>query len=131
MKRRVLVLLAVLVVGATATACRPGTTPGTPESIYTWQDGWNAVESAFARFGPAVQQQAHRVAECESNHNPYGGLLESLRGHRYYGVMQLGGHVVAIHNYGGQFFDPYQNALAAAELYESRGNSWSAWECQP
>jgi hypothetical protein len=97
--------------------------------VFRWQDGWNAVEYAFAPFGPEVVAQAHRVAACESNHNPYGGLLKP--GHHYYGVFQLGAHIVAIHNYGGQFFDPYQNALAARELYVSRGYNWSAWSCQP
>lgn len=129
--KKLLVLFAILVVGATATACRPGTQPGTPESVYTWQDGWNAVEQAFAPFGPVVVAQAHRVAECESNHNPYAGLLQSFRGHPYLGVFQLGPHIVAINNYGGNRLDPFQNAYAAAELYVSRGYNWSAWTCQP
>lgn len=124
--KRLLALLAIFVVGATATACRPGTTPGTPESIYTWADGYAAVEQAFAPYGPTVLACAHAIAERESNHNPM-----ALNG-RYQGVFQLhAGFDGTIRDlaaaYGFPFasrFDPYLNALAARGAFDFYGGSF-------
>jgi len=110
----------VVLVFLAAAACRPGTTPGTPESVYTWQDGWNAVEQAFADRGPVVLDCAHRIAARESNHNPYA------RNGKYEGVFQLHpgfdgtiAHLAAV--YGFPFasrLDPYLNALAARGAFD-------------
>ena len=89
---------------------------------YTYADSEVAIHRAFDPYGPVVAAKARRVANCESGLWPYSGI-----GSYYQGIFQLGEHIVAIHAYGGQRFDPYQNALAARDLYVTRGYSWSAW----
>ena len=134
MSRTLRIFFALLVIGATATACRPGTTPGTPESVYTWQDGWQAVESAFASAGPLVQDCAHRIAERESNHHAY-----ATNG-KYQGVFQLHpGFDATIQNlaaaYGFSFasrWDPYLNALAARGAFDYYGGTFRVnWPTTP
>ena len=85
-----------------------------------------AIAEAFAPFGETVVAQATQVARCESGWVPTAGA-----GRYYQGLFQLGRHIAAINAYGGNWLDPVQNALAARDLYVSRGNSWSAWTCHP
>ena len=76
-------------------------------------------------FGPLGQgDKAVSVARCESGLNPMAGWPDAT----YKGLFQLGPHIVAIHAYGGDWFDARANTLAARDLYVARGN-WSAWTC--
>ena len=122
--KRLLVACAFIL---TLAACAP--VPGGGVRPFTYADSEAAIHQAFDPFGPVVYAQARAVAMCESGLWPYSGLGKP--GHRYYGIFQLGSHILAINVYGGQWFDPFQNALAARDLYVSRGHSWSAWSCQP
>lgn len=107
-----LVVLGMLVVG---TACAPR-----PASTATSAEVYEAIDKAFGPYG--VTAKAVRVARCESGLNPNAGYPDAY----YKGLFQLGPHVVAINHYGGNWWDPYQNAAAARDLYVTRGN-WSAW----
>lgn len=85
-----------------------------------------AILSAFGPYGQAVTDKAGRVACCETGWGPGAGYPNAY----YKGLFQLGPHVVAIRQYGGNWWDAYQNAAAARDLYVTRGN-WSAWPvCQ-
>ena len=117
--------LAFLACAFLLTACAPN--PDGTLRAYTYADSEQAIHQAFDPFGPVVYAQARAVAKCESGLYPYSGLGKR----NYFGIFQLGSHIEAIHVYGGQWFDPYQNALAARDLYVSRGRNWSAWTCQP
>jgi hypothetical protein len=115
------VLALVVLVSA---ACGPTPAPApapTPEPVVAM-----SINTAFGPFGPAVVAQATRVARCESGWVPTAGA-----GSYYQGLFQLGRHILAINAYGGNFLNPLQNALAARDLYVSRGRSWSAWACRP
>lgn len=121
---RRLVPLFALVALVALTACVPKVAPApapapSPEVAA-------AIDQAFGPFGPTVVAQATRVARCESGWVPTAGA-----GRYYQGLFQLGRHIVAINAYGGNWLDPYQNSLAARDLYVSRGRSWSAWTCRP
>jgi hypothetical protein len=109
-----LALTALAIAGVTA-AC--GIDPGPPPPP-------SAEESIIHEvFGPlGVGAKAVSVARCESGLNPMAGWPNAT----YKGLFQLGPHIVAIHAYGGNWFDARQNTLAARDLYLSRGN-WSAW----
>jgi hypothetical protein len=85
-----------------------------------------AIHKAFDPFGAAVVDQAFRVSRCES-----GWVATAGAGSYYQGLFQLGRHISAINNYGGNYLDPFQNSYAARDLYVSRGYSWSAWACRP
>lgn len=114
-------LLATLALLVTLAACVPIPTDGT---YYTYADSEQAIHEAFDPYGQAVYEKARRIAACESGLWPYSG---STKANPYYrGVFQLGRHIVAINVYGGDFYNPYQNALAARDLWLSRGN-WTAW----
>lgn len=117
----------ILVMLGTLAACAP--TPEGGLRPFTYADSDAAIHQAFDPFGPAVVAQAFAVARCESGLWPYSGITKPDPYYR--GIFQLGKHIVAINVYGGSFYDPFQNALAARDLYVSRGNSWSAWTCQP
>lgn len=93
---------------------------GPPASTATRSEVVAAIDKAFGPYG--VTAKAVRVAQCESGLNPNAGYPDAY----YKGLFQLGPHVVAIRHYGGNWWDPYQNAAAARDLYVSRGN-WSAW----
>lgn len=117
--------------------CRPGTTPGTPESVFTHADGWAAIDQAFGRYGPAVLSCAHQIATRESGHWPYA----HRPGSRYYGILQMhagfqgsadraaaelgGGHWATV-------YDPYVAALAATYAFDEAGGSFRAnWPTTP
>lgn len=91
---------------------------------WTYDDSRAAIQQAFGPYGQEVVDKATRVATCESGLWPYSGTNKP--GYPYHGIFQLGKHIVAIHAYGGNRTDPYQNALAARDLWLQRGN-WSAW----
>ncbi|MEX2269265.1 MAG: hypothetical protein WEA75_11325 [Acidimicrobiia bacterium] len=119
--RLVPVLVAVLVVAG----CGPRPSAGPSKYVGPTALVANAVKAAFGPYGPAVVKQAFNVSQCESGWVPTAGA-----GSYHQGLFQLGRHIVAIQSYGGNFLDPYQNALAARDLYVSRGHSWSAWGCR-
>lgn len=119
--------MAAVVLAGALSGCM--VTPEGTVRAFTYEDSELAIHQAFDPFGPAVYAQARAVASCESGLWPYSGITK--RNPYYQGIFQLGAHIVAINAYGGDRYDPYQNALAARDLYVSRGNNWSAWECQP
>lgn len=134
--KRLLALLAIFVVGATATACRPGTTPGTPESIYTHQDTWQAIEDTFGPFGPTVVACAHAIVDRESGHWPYS----ISPGGRYLGAWQEhAGFEGTIANYGAAYgflfasrMDPYLATWAARDAFVAAGGSFRRnWPTTP
>jgi hypothetical protein len=73
-------------------------------------------------FGPlGVADQAVGVAACES------GLDPGADSGTYKGLFQLGPHLAGtVAAYGGNWFDPMTNSLAARDLYLSHGG-WSSW----
>jgi len=117
----VAILVAVLVVAGCGPRPSPGPPPGPTLAVYS------GIRAAFGPYGDGVVNQAVAVAKCESGWVPTAGA-----GSYYQGLFQLGRHVTAINNYGGDFLNSYQNAAAARDLWVSRGSSWSAWpNCQP
>ena len=118
------VLIPVLVLVALTSACVPRPQPAPPPAPSP--EVAAAIAQAFGPYGPTVVSQATKVARCESGWVPTAGA-----GSYYQGLFQLGRHIVAISVYGGNWLDPYQNSLAARDLYVSRGLSWSAWGCRP
>jgi hypothetical protein len=114
-------VLALVVLLSTACGPTPAPGPAGPSFKVT-----TAIHQAFGPFGSTVVNQATRVAGCESGWVPTAGA-----GSYYQGLFQLGRHIVAINNYGGNYLDAFQNASAARDLYVSRGYSWSAWSCRP
>ena len=119
--RLIAVLVAVLVVAGCAPRASSGPPPGPTLPVYS------GIKTAFGPYGSGVVGQALSVAKCESGWVPTAGA-----GSYYQGLFQLGRHIVAINNYGGDFLHPYQNAAAARDLWLSRGMSWSAWpNCRP
>ena len=119
---RLVISVVALIVLTAACGPRVGSAPApTPPPAVAM-----SINQAFGPFGSTVVAQATRVAKCES-----GWVATAGAGSYYQGVFQLGRHIVAIRNYGGNFLDPWQNAQAARDLYISRGYSWSAWTCRP
>jgi hypothetical protein len=119
--RLVLILVALTIVVGCAPRRSAAPPPGPSQSVFY------AINKAFYPYGAAVRDQALRVAKCESGWVPTAGA-----GEYYQGLFQLGRHIAAINNYGGNFLDPYQNAAAARDLWLTRGQSWSAWpNCRP
>ena len=114
------VLALVVLTAACGPRLAPAPAPEPPPAVAM------SINQAFGPFGPTVIAQATKVAKCES-----GWVATAGAGSYYQGIFQLGQHIVAIKNYGGNFLDPWQNAQAARDLYISRGYSWSAWSCRP
>ena len=104
-------IAALSVLGA---ACAPRASTASSDAVY------EAIDKAFGPYGQTAK--AIRVADCESGLNPNAGYPDDY----YKGLFQLNPNVVAIRQYGGDFFDPYQNAAAARDLFVTRGD-WSAW----
>jgi hypothetical protein len=121
--RHARVVICVLALVAVTAACGPRPSPPPPSIPPAVA---MSINQAFGPFGQTVVNQAFRVARCES-----GWVATAGAGSYYQGLFQLGRHIVAINNYGGNFLDPWQNAQAARDLYYSRGRSWSAWTCRP
>jgi len=126
-RRTVRLAAAVVAVAALATACEfgPGPSPSSAPAPSPAASAALSPDEAVIRevFGPlGVADQAVSVAACESGLNPMAGYPDAT----YKGLFQLGPHIVAIYQYGGDFFDARANVQAARDLYVSRGN-WSAW----
>lgn len=128
-----MVLLAFFAMGATATACRPGTVPGTPESVYTHNDSVIAVNQFFPEWW--LNGTAHCIARKESNWWPYS------RNGRYEGFMQLDStnpgyrssmvQAAAVQGRVASFFDPFVSAQVARIIFDvrvSKGlDGWAPW----
>ena len=114
-KRKRWTAILVLAAGTLFAACHHP-----PASTATSAEVYKAIDAAFGPYGQTAK--AVRIAKCESGLNPNAGYPDAY----YKGLFQLGPHIKAIYHYGGDWFDPYQNAAAARDLFVSRGN-WSAW----
>ena len=113
-RRRAIAAVALAAMSVVVAACGPRASTASSAEVY------EAIDAAFGPYGQTAK--AVRVAKCESGLNPNAGYPDAY----YKGLFQLGPHVSAINHYGGNWFDPYQNAAAARDLFVSRGN-WSAW----
>jgi hypothetical protein len=85
------------------------------------------IRAGFARFGPAVAEQAVRVARCESTLNP-----TATNGH-HAGLFQVAEpyHRARIARLGftwAQMLEPAPNTAVAADLYAESG--WQPWSCR-
>jgi hypothetical protein len=108
-------------VGAAVAVAALGAACGfSPAPAPSGGSGEGAIREVFGPLG--VADKAVAVARCESGLNPMAGFPDAY----YKGLFQLNPSIVAINNYGGDFFDAWQNASAARDIYVSRGN-WSAW----
>ena len=86
------------------------------------------IRRVFARFGPAVAEQAVRVAGCESRYDP---AVVNSSGHT--GLFQLSPryHTARAQRLGfswAQMREAEPNALVAADLYAEQG--WGPWTCR-
>ena len=113
-RRLALAAVTIAALGLFGAACAPRASTASSDAVY------DAIDQAFGPYGQTAK--AIRVADCESGLNPNAGYPDDY----YKGLFQLNPNIVAINQYGGNFFDPYQNAAAARDLYVTRGN-WSAW----
>jgi hypothetical protein len=87
----------------------------------------DVIRAGFARFGPAVAEQAVRVARCESTLNP-----QATNGH-HAGLFQVAEpyHRARITRLGftwAQMLEPAPNTAVAADLYAESG--WQPWSCR-
>lgn len=74
----------------------------------------------------ARQDEAHRVAQCESGKDP-----NAVNPNGHYGLFQLAAHYrPTIDFYGGNVFDPWVNAQVARDSVAAN-NGWARWECKP
>lgn len=101
------VVLAVLTTAATS-GCEPE----------------DAIRWAFREHSKDVQDQAVRVATCESRLNP---SARSRGGHL--GLFQMSPRWHSHRPGMPNPFDAVSNAVAAESLYREAG--WSQWSCQP
>lgn len=123
--RRLLPFLVVLA------GCVPGVVsapaPGPRSCVDPNASVDQAIDCAFESLGLQRQDEAHRVAQCESGKNPMAS-----NGGVYLGVFQL--HHTRYANtvafYGGNFFDPYVNASVARDSVKVN-NGWVRWQCKP
>ncbi len=118
-RRRTLALaLSALAIAVTAAGCGFGSGPAPAPSHEEL-----VIHEVFGPLG--VADKALSIAWCESGMNALAGYPNAT----YKGLFQLGPHLQGtVDAYGGQWFDARTNALAARDLYLSRGN-WSAWTC--
>lgn len=85
------------------------------------------IRRVFARFGPAVAEQAVRVSFCESRHNPaatngqHASLFQISRTYHEERARRLGFT-------WDRMWDPEVNSLVAADIYASSG--WQPWTCR-
>jgi hypothetical protein len=102
------------------------------------------VRAAFARFGPEVQDEAVRIAVCESHLNPaaIGHNRDGNAGRHDLGEHSSDWGLMQINSYWNldrylpadtsdyhQALDPYWNAQVAADLYGRGG--WGLWSTAP
>jgi hypothetical protein len=83
-----------------------------------------AIKLASVIYG-VPSYQLHRVASCESGHDPF-----AVNG-QYRGVFQEGGMFERgpFGRAGFSVFDPLANVLTAASTVAREG--WSQWQCKP
>ncbi len=129
-------IVGTILVTALLVGCRPGTRPGSPESVFTHADAHTAIDRAFGRYGPTVLSCAHQIAQRESGHYPY-----AFRPGRtsYYGIFQTHGGfqgsadraAVELANLGepghhASLYDPFVAALVATYAFDAAGGSFRA-----
>lgn len=124
MRRRT--ILAVAVAAVVLAGCRPGTTPGTPESIWRHDDTYQAIDAVFAPYGPTVVACAHAIVDRESGHWPYSGIGRTYQGpwqmHPGFdgtiaGYAAVLGHIASRH-------DPWLSTLAARDAFVMYGGTF-------
>jgi hypothetical protein len=93
------------------------------------------IRAGFARFGPAIAEQAVHVAGCESMGDPTGEHLDATaRNGKHAGLFQLSEeyHLERVHRLGYQWeqmFDAAPNIAVAADLFGEK-RKWSpTWTC--
>lgn len=128
-------VLLLVVAFAVLAACRPGVTPGSPESIYTHDDTRQAVLNEFSVFGAHVVACANAVLDKESAGWPYAGW-----GRTYKGAWQMhdgfeGSYwraATELGPYWGTPYDPHVQTRAARYAWEAAGGTFTAnWPTAP
>lgn len=85
------------------------------------------IRAGFARFGPAVAEEAVRVAQCESNLDPratngqHASLFQISRTYHEARARRLGFT-------WEQMWDPTVNTTVAADIYGEQ--KWQPWTCR-
>lgn len=94
------------------------------------------IRSTFTRFGPAVAEQAIRVASCESTGDPDGTTFDpSATGDEgEVGLFQIHPryHAARAAKFGwtmNDLYDPAKNVVVAADLYAEKGTWGPTWSC--
>lgn len=112
---------------AAASASRPTVTPV--------GDLHDAIRRGFAPFGPAVAEQAVRVAGCESTGDRTGSRLNpnAVGSQGEIGLFQLhpryqSGRAAKFGWTMNDLFDPAKNIAVAVDLYSESG--WRQWSCR-
>lgn len=82
---------------------------------------WDPMVAINVVFGPYAPQ-AHRVASCESGHDP-----TAVNG-QYLGMFQMGSYARSKYGHGS---DPLTQARAAYHYFVDSGRDWSPWSCKP
>lgn len=118
-------------------ACAP--LPGGGVRPFTYDDGWRAVDLAFADLGAGVLACAHTIAGRESNHAPYAqngqfrGIFQEhpgFQGSWNRAAVELAQRGEAWHL--PHPFDPYVSAWAARYAWEAAGQTFSVnWPTAP
>lgn len=133
MKKLAASLFALFLVGGVASACRPGTIPGSPESAFTREDTVAAIDRYFPEWW--LNGTAKCIGTRESNLAPY-----SVNG-RYQGWAQLDsrnpGYHASMRQAAGvqgrmaSFFDPFVSAQVARIIVDVRASKgldpWAPW----
>lgn len=100
-----------------------------PERTTTEMTAREAIRAWF----PDVEDEAVRVAECESSMNP-----DAVNPAGYHGLFQIGEHYhadafqrVTGEPFRNGVYSAYYNSQYARYLYEQSGYNWSQWGCKP
>jgi hypothetical protein len=97
---------------------------GKQHRVWTTADSLCVIRRVFARDGRFAQQEAVKVATCESGLSPFERTGESTGLFQIYDSAHpdAGGLRVLLH--------PVWNALYARQLWQSQGRRWRpAWAC--
>lgn len=118
----------------TSTTAPPPTTPRARTAPRPVGEIADIIRRGFARFGPAVAEEAVRVAGCESTGDPSGQRLDehAVNG-QHLGVLQLSRkyHEARARRLGfrwEQMAEAGPNVAVAADLYSE--SKWSPWTCR-
>lgn len=89
-----------------------------------------AIRAGFARFGPAVAEQAVRVSSCETG-GTFDPTVVNASGHT--GLFQISRryHEARVNRLGftwDQMREAWPNITVAADLYAEQG--WRPWTCR-